>query len=178
MIALILLISRARRHIEFNSPCPLLESLSTGTDHQSVKEGTGSQKPLVFEQTGAEGDIVHAVSLLSSFALDKAFSLQSAEFVLNGGVFGLSASEFGEGNKRLFLSAWTSACVAPQSAGLTSEHEPSRGEGEEPGTEAEDNSGDELNTKGESPSSVGLADECILIEGGSTNIYRLADISR
>lgn len=96
-----------------NSPSPLLQSLSTGSEHQSVEKGLGRQETLVLPEGNLEVDIVVAVSLLGSFTLDQSLGLESSELELNLGVLGGSVSELGESNQTFLLSTykWVSSSV-------------------------------------------------------------------
>jgi hypothetical protein len=72
---------------------PLLESLGTSSEHESVKKWLGSQEAFVFQHGYLECDIVHTVSFLCSFALNQSFGLESSELELNVGSIGGSTTQ-------------------------------------------------------------------------------------
>jgi hypothetical protein len=87
-----------------NSPSPLLEGLGAGTDHQSMQQGASGEQSLVLQEADFDGDIVHSVSLLGGFTLNKSLGLKGTELVLHHGVLGVPTTKGGQCEQRLLLA--------------------------------------------------------------------------
>jgi hypothetical protein len=87
---------------------PLLQGLSTGSEHQSVKKWLCRQESLVFEHGDSEVDIIVTISLLGGFSLDQSLGLKSSELELDVGRVSGPVSQFCKVVETFLLSTFQS----------------------------------------------------------------------